>query len=76
MKNRIDYFLVGNRPIIARIIRGVPASVLGYCFERKAFEALPHLMNDVNSLDCQKLNKVDFIAICSKLDIEPPINAI
>ncbi len=71
--NNIDYYLVGSRPIIVKIIGGIPASLLGYCPESQAFEALPHLMNDVNSFDCQKLDKADFMAACSKLKIEAPV---
>jgi len=74
--NNLDYYLVGNRPIIVKTIGGIPASLLGYCPESQAFEALPHLMNDVNSLDCQKLDKADFMAACSKLKIEPPQNSL
>lgn len=74
--NNIDFYLVGNRPIVVKTVRGVPVSLLGYCSVSGTFEALPHLMNDVNSLDCQKLNKVEFMAVCSRLKIEPPKIAI
>ncbi|MBL4867519.1 MAG: hypothetical protein JKY67_14225 [Pseudomonadales bacterium] len=73
MKNNLDYFLVGNRPIIVKTVRGVPVLLLGYCSINGSFEALPHLMNDVNSLDCQKIDKAHFIDICLELRIKPPV---
>lgn len=70
---QIDFYRVGNRPIIVKTVRGVPASLLGYCSESHSFEALPHLMNDVNSLDSEAITENDFIAICTNLGVEIPV---
>jgi len=72
----IDFYRVGNRPIIVKTVRGIPASLLGYCSVSGAFEALPHLMNDVNSLDSLKLDKSEFFNMCEGLAIKVPEIAI
>lgn len=71
--NNINFFSVGNRPILIRTVRGVPALLLGYSSESHSFEALPHLMNDVNSPDSEAITENKFIAICKSLGVEIPV---